>query len=86
MRVMSLWRYPVKSMFGEGRSTIECDNRGVVGDRRFGVLDMSSGTILSAKRNGRLLEARSFLAGVTLTIRLPTGETLFGTEPASTKL
>lgn len=76
---MSLWRYPVKSMFGEGRSTIECDDRGVEGDRRFGVLDLSSGTILSAKRNGRLLEARSFLAGVTLTIRLPTGETLFGT-------
>jgi uncharacterized protein YcbX len=82
MRVMSLWRYPVKSMFGEGRSSIDCGDRGVDGDRRFGVLDLASGTILSAKRYGRLLEARSFLAGVTLTIRLPTGETLLGTGPS----
>ncbi len=81
MRVTGLWRYPVKSMAGECLQSIECSARGVEGDRRFGVLDRGSGTIVSAKRDGRLLHARSVLAGVTLTVRLPTGETVFGTGP-----
>jgi uncharacterized protein YcbX len=81
MRVSGLWRYPVKSMIGERRAGLDLDERGADGDRRFGVLDLGSGTIVSAKRDARLLEARAMLAGVTLTIRLPTGETLLGTGP-----
>jgi len=82
MKVAGLWRYPVKSMQGEARDSIRVDERGVEGDRRFGVLDPGSGTILSAKKEGRLLEARAMLVGVELTVRLPTGETALGTGPA----
>ena len=82
MKISGLWRYPVKSMIGERRDRLELTQGGVEGDRRFGVLDLRSGTIVSAKNDGRLLLARAMLAGVTLTIRLPTGETLLGTGPA----
>lgn len=79
---MGLWRYPVKSMQGEPRDSVRLDETGIEGDRRFGVLDVASGTIVSAKKDGRLLEARAMLVGVELTVRLPTGETALGTGPA----
>lgn len=81
MKATALWRYPVKSMQGERRDSIRVSERGVDGDRRFGILDPASGTILSAKKEGRLLQARALLAGVELTIRLPNGETAMGTGP-----
>ena len=68
MKVAGLWRYPVKSMQGEFRDSVVLDNDGVEGDRRFGVLDPASGTIISAKKDGRLLEARAMLVGVELTV------------------
>jgi uncharacterized protein YcbX len=82
VKVVSLWRYPVKSMQGERRDTVQVAEHGIDGDRRYGVFDPASGTILSAKKEGRLLLARALLAGVELTIRLPTGETAMGTGPA----
>jgi uncharacterized protein YcbX len=74
MRVQSLWRYPVKSLQGESCEELELDAGGVRGDRAFGILDLDSGTILSAKREGRLLEASASLASGALTVTLPGGE------------
>jgi len=81
MKISGLWRYPVRSMLGERQATLEFIETGVQGDRRFAVLDMQTGTFISAKRDARLLQARALLAGVTLTMRLPTGETALGTGP-----
>jgi uncharacterized protein YcbX len=75
MLVQSLWRYPVKSLQGESCVEVELDAGGVRGDRAFGILDLESGTILSAKREGRLLEASASLALGTLSVILPGGET-----------
>ncbi|MFG1929929.1 MOSC domain-containing protein [Mycobacterium sp. NPDC048908] len=50
MRVRSLHRYPVKSMLGEAVSTLSVDPRGAEGDRRFALLDQSTGRIASAKQ------------------------------------
>lgn len=82
MKISGLWRYPAKSMLGERQASLEFVETGVEGDRRFGVLDLQSGNFLSAKQDPRLLQARALLAGVTLTVRLPTGETVLGTGPA----
>lgn len=49
-RVAEIWRYPVKSMRGELLERAEVGGLGVEGDRRFGVLDVEGGSILSAKR------------------------------------
>src|SRR2546425_2554886 len=81
MKVGGLWRYPVKSMRGEAQESLIITSHGIDGDRRYGVLDAATGTIISAKKDGRMLQARAMLAGIELTIRLPTGETALATGP-----
>lgn len=49
MTIAALYRYPVKSMLGESLSRAVFDERGVVGDRAYAVLDAESGTVASAK-------------------------------------
>jgi uncharacterized protein YcbX len=72
-RVSSLWRYPVKSMQGQRVSELDFDALGMVGDRAYGVLNRESGTILSAKREGRLLEAAAEYRAGVLVVTLPSG-------------
>jgi uncharacterized protein YcbX len=47
--VVGLWRYPVKSMMGEELNAAEVTDRGLVGDRRFAVVDASTGKVAGAK-------------------------------------
>jgi uncharacterized protein YcbX len=47
--VVALWRYPVKSMMGEELNAVEVTERGIVGDRRFAVVDASTGKVAGAK-------------------------------------
>ncbi len=72
-RVVSLWRYPVKSMQGEECDELVLDGDGVAGDRQWGVFDETSRTVISAKREGRLFEAAAALRDGTLTVSLPDG-------------
>ena len=48
--VVSIRRYPVKSMGGEALETVEIDERGLVGDRVYAVRDLDSR--LAAGKNG----------------------------------
>lgn len=76
-RVIALWRYPVKSMAGEVLASVEAGETGFVGDRAFGVVDVSSGHLLSAKRVPDLLQARATYGDDgEATISLPTGQFL----------
>lgn len=45
----SLWRFPVKSMRGEPIARVEVTSRGLVGDRAFGLIDLETGKVVSAK-------------------------------------
>lgn len=47
--VDALWRFPVKSMLGEHLEELVVSRRGVVGDRAFGLVDLETGKIISAK-------------------------------------
>src|SRR5438034_10800666 len=47
--VVGLWRYPVKSMMGEELDAAEVADRGLVGDRRFAVVDAATGKVAGAK-------------------------------------
>jgi len=47
--VVGLWRYPVKSMMGEELNACEVTDRGLVGDRRFAVVDALTGKVAGAK-------------------------------------
>lgn len=74
--VASLWRYPVKSMGGEIRDELQFERSGVVGDRAYGVYDVTSKTVISAKREGRLLNASAALSSGVLLVTLPGGQEL----------
>lgn len=42
-RVVEVWRYPVSSVSGEIRDTVEISPTGIVGDRRFGLFERATG-------------------------------------------
>ena len=47
--VVGLWRYPVKSMMGEELNSADVTQGGLVGDRRFAVVDAQTGKVAGAK-------------------------------------
>ena len=47
--VVSLWRYPVKSMMGEELNAAEVTERGLLGDRAYALVDSSDGKAATAK-------------------------------------
>ncbi len=47
--VVSLWRYPVKSMIGEELNAVEVTDHGLLGDRAYALRDPSNGKVASAK-------------------------------------
>ena len=49
MQVVAIHRYPVKSMLGEQVPRAVLTDRGLAGDRAYGVLDVETGSIASAK-------------------------------------
>ena len=61
MRVVELWRYPVKSLQGEQLETVEVHAEGLEGDRRFALYDLESGLGLTARRVPELLFASARL-------------------------
>ena len=51
--VVSLWRYPVKSMMGEESNSAQVSDHGLLGDRVYALLDKSDGKVASAKNPGK---------------------------------
>lgn len=47
--LVSLWRYPVKSMMGEELNATEVTENGLLGDRAYALMDAETGKIISAK-------------------------------------
>jgi uncharacterized protein YcbX len=61
-KVVSLWRYPVKSMTGEELNSSYITERGLVDDRTYAVVDKQTGKVGSAKNPrkwGKLFDIRS---------------------------
>jgi uncharacterized protein YcbX len=73
VRVTALWRYPVKSMQGEPLQASEVDAHGLVGDRRWALLDVRTGMTLTARRQPELLFASACLDGDGVRVVLPDG-------------
>jgi uncharacterized protein len=47
--VVSVWRYPVKSMLGEELNSSYVTERGLIGDRAYALIDQETGKVASAK-------------------------------------
>jgi uncharacterized protein YcbX len=52
-KVVSIWRYPVKSMMGEELNSSYVTERGLIGDRVYAIIDQQSGKVASAKNPGK---------------------------------
>lgn len=72
-RLSGIWRFPVKSMQGEGLAAGVLTEQGLPGDRAWGVVDDATGKVLSAKLEPRLMEATAFSADGSVRVRLPEG-------------
>src|SRR6266852_5494567 len=73
--VVSLWRYPVKSMMGEELNAAEFTERGLLGDRAYALVDISDGKAATAKNPRkwpRLFDFRAtFIEPVRPAVKLP---------------
>ena len=83
MRVLELWRHPIKSMQGECLDEAEITANGLVGDREWGVRDLGTGKVLTGRRDPQLLLARGRLGDEGPVIELPAGDILTGVGPAT---
>ncbi|MDN5932619.1 MAG: MOSC N-terminal beta barrel domain-containing protein [Pseudonocardia sp.] len=74
MRVLEIWRFPVKSLQGERVEAAEFGGQGIEGDRRYAIFDVETGYGLTARRAPEMLlaSARTTADG-TVQIVLPDG-------------
>src|SRR5712691_5270664 len=90
--IVSLWRYPVKSMMGEELNAAEVSKSGLLGDRAYALVDSSDGKVASAKNPRKwpqLFDCRAALADVPRTgakvppvrITLPDGTIVNSEQP-----
>lgn len=77
MRVVQIWRYPVKSLGGEPLQSARFDVGGVPYDRRMAVVDIDparAGKPLTGRRQHQLLAYCSFVRGGEVYVRTPEGD------------
>ena len=90
--IVSLWRYPVKSMMGEELNAAEVTKGGLLGDRAYALVDSSDGKVASAKNPRKwphLFDFRAALADAPRTgvkapsvrITLPDGAIVNSEQP-----
>lgn len=74
MRVVDLWRFPVKSLGGERLDSVTVTELGLAGDRGWGLRDDATGTVLTARRQPELLFASARVVGpAEVVVTLPDG-------------
>jgi uncharacterized protein len=72
VHLAQLWRHPVKSFQGELLDTSLVEGDGLQFDRSFGIIDQSTGKILTARRNPALLFGRAHISAAgELTVSVP---------------
>jgi uncharacterized protein len=87
VRVVELWRYPVKSLQGERLAEAAIDALGIAGDRRWALFDLDTGLGLTARRVPELLFASARLRDDgDVAVVLPDGTVADGPVAASAAL
>ncbi|MES1022455.1 MOSC N-terminal beta barrel domain-containing protein [Gloeocapsa sp. BRSZ] len=84
--VVSLWRYPIKSMMGEKLDATEISEQGIVGDRTYALIESATGKVVSAKNPrkwSKLFDFHAAFVDLPTTTHIPPVEI---TLPDSTKL
>ena len=73
MQVTEIWRYPVKSIGGERLTSAAVGSLGVEGDRGWGVFDVETGNVLTARRSPGLLMMSARVVDGEVIITMPDG-------------
>lgn len=73
VRVVALWRYPVKSLQGEPVDAIDVGSDGFAHDRAYGIVNLDTGLVLTARRDPRLLHAAAACTEEGVRVTLPGG-------------
>jgi uncharacterized protein len=83
--IVWLCRYPVKSMLGEKLPSADLSEAGVVGDRRYALVDRKTGLVASAKNPARwsalLTMSARYRTQDQIEVRLPNGTLVRGEDP-----
>jgi hypothetical protein len=94
--VVSLWRYPVKSMIGEELNVTDVGQRGLLGDRAYALVDSSDEKVATAKNPRKWPNLFDYRAGFIdppsnnanlppVRITLPDGTETTASEATTTK-
>jgi uncharacterized protein YcbX len=75
---VELWRHPVKSFQGEPLDEATLEDSGILGDRRWGIVDRETGNVLTGRREPALLLASARLTHDGVELVLPDGDVLTG--------
>ncbi len=73
LTLTQIWRYPVKSLGGEQLESAMLGERGIEGDRAWGLRQLSTGLTLTARRRPELLFASARIVDGDVVITLPDG-------------
>lgn len=75
--ISELWRYPVSSVTGERVAEVEVSSAGMIGDRRYALVDRATGIVAHPERDQRWQKAifiRSRTAATGIEILVPEGD------------
>jgi uncharacterized protein YcbX len=95
--LVSLWRYPIKSMMGEELDVSFVTERGLLGDRTRALVDQTTGKVASAKNPrkwGKLFDFRASFVDAPesgellpdVRISLPDGRSVMAAEPGADEM
>lgn len=73
MRVLEIWRYPVKSLQGERVDAASLGPEGIAHDRQLAIFDVATGFGLTGRREAELLYAAARVVDGAVEITLPDG-------------
>ncbi|HUN60092.1 MAG TPA: MOSC domain-containing protein [Candidatus Binataceae bacterium] len=90
--VLTIWRYPIKSMQGEEVSSSRFNERGLLGDRAYALIEHSTGKIASAKNPRKWFRLFTFSARMAeepeeqaelprVVITFPNGTQVYSDQP-----
>lgn len=79
--ITQIWRFPVKSIRGESMTSAVVTELGIEHDRGWGVFDVETGTVLTARRTPELLFASASVTDGEVSIELPGGSSVTGVNP-----
>ena len=76
VRIAEVWRYPVKSAQGESLSQAVVTPLGLEWDRRLAIVDLTTGRVLTARREPALLSLSAIVDQSNVRITTPEGRPL----------